>query len=81
MFEMNANKKTPLPEYEYDMEVDLKDPTKLRAMKEKVETRIHQLKELLRDGGDKQLFDQSQTLLHGYLAMQKVMQRCNRKMF
>lgn len=82
MFEMGKNKaKGKLDEYTFDLEKDLKDPVKLRAAKEKVEERTRQLKDLLRRGEDKKNFDQAQTLLHGYIALQKVMQRVNRKMF
>lgn len=76
-----GNKKGKVAEYSFDLENDLKDPGKLRALKEQIEERIQQLKNMLRQGEDKQTFDQTQTLLHGYLAAQKVIQRVNRKMF
>jgi hypothetical protein len=82
MFGMESGKKKKkMAEYSFDLEQDLKDPGKLRATKEKVEERINQLKVVLRQGDDKQIFDQAQTLLHGYLAVQKVIQRVNRKIF
>lgn len=82
MFGMESTKKKKKgAEYSFDLENDLKDPGKLRALKEKIEARIQQLKVLLRQGEDKKTFDQVQTLLHGYLAIQKVIQRINRKMF
>ncbi len=81
MFGMESGKKKgKLPETQFDLEVDLKDPGKLRATKEQIEERITQLKTLLRQGKDKQTFDEAQTLLHGYLAAQKVIGRVNRKM-
>lgn len=82
MFGMGSDKKKKkVAEVTFDLEQDLKDPGKLRAMKEQVEERIAQLKGMLRQGEDKKSFDQTQTLLHGYLALQKVIQRVNRKMF
>ncbi len=82
MFGMDSGKKKKkAAEISFDLEQDLKDPGKLRAMKEQVEERITQLKGILRHGEDKKVFDQAQTLLHGYLAVQKVIQRVNRKMF
>ena len=82
MFGMGSDKKKkPGADYSFDLEEDLKDPGKLRAMKERVEERITQLKTMLRQGEDKKVFDETQTLLHGYLAVQKVIQRVNRKMF
>jgi hypothetical protein len=81
MFGMKDDKKKKkMADYSFDLEEDLKDPGKLRATKERVEERITQLKTMLRQGEDKQSFDQVQTLLHGYLAVQKVIQRTNRKM-
>ncbi|MFZ0564613.1 MAG: DUF5398 family protein [Chlamydiales bacterium] len=68
-------------DYAFDLENDLKDPVKLRSQKEQIEERVRQLKTMLRKGEDQQTFDLTQTLLHGYLAAQKVIQRINRKMF
>jgi hypothetical protein len=65
--------------YLFDLELELKEPGQMRAKKEQIETRIAQLKALLRVGGEKQIFDQAQTLLHAYLAIQKVFERVNRK--
>ncbi|MBI3900793.1 MAG: DUF5398 family protein [Chlamydiia bacterium] len=78
-----GNKKTAqkLAEQEFDLEQELKDPGKLRAAKEQIATRVQQLKNLLRQGGDKKSFEDAQTLLHGFLAAQKVIQRINRKSF
>lgn len=82
MFGMKKdNSKKSVTDYSFDLEEDLKDPGKLRAIKEQVEERVQQLKSLLRQGEDKQKFDEIQTLLHGYLAIQRVIQRTNRKMF
>jgi hypothetical protein len=82
MFGMTGGKKKKkVTDYAFDLEQDLKDPGKLRAMKEQVEERVNQLKGMLRQGEDKKSFDQIQTLLHGYLAIQKVIQRVNRKTF
>lgn len=80
MFGMDKQKKK-VTDYSFDLENDLKDAGKLRALKEKIEERIQQLKTMLRQGEDKKSFDQTQTLLHGYLAVQKVIQRINRKLF
>ena len=82
MFGMESGKKKKkVADYSFDLEEDLKDPGKLRATKEQVEEKINQLKGMLRQGEDKKSFDQIQTLLHGFLAIQKVIQRVNRKMY
>ncbi len=79
MFDMTGQgKKAPMALFEFDLETELKDPGKLKAMKEQVEERIQQLKTLLRQGDDKETFDKTQTLLHGYLALQKVFARVGR---
>lgn len=69
----------PVDAFKFDLEVDLEDPGALRAKKEEVEMRVLQLKKLLREGGDKETFENAQTLLHAYLAVQKVLERINRK--
>lgn len=80
MFGMESGKKkTKVAEFNFDLENDVKDPGKMRALKEQVEERIAQIKNLLREGGEKETFEQAQTLLHGYLAVQKVLQRVNKK--
>ena len=79
MFGMGDKQKGKAAELSFDLEKDIKDPGKTRAIKEQVEERINQLKALLRQGGEQKEFDEAQTLLHGYLAIQKVMQRVNRK--
>lgn len=82
MFGMESGeKKSKVADYFFDLELDLKDPGKLRAMKEQVEERVAQLKTMLRQGEEKKDFEQTQTLLQGYLSLQKVIQRVNRKMF
>lgn len=79
MFGMESGKKKKVADYSFDLENDLKDLGKLKALKEHIEEKIRQLKNMLRQGEDKKVFDQTQTLLHGYLAVQKVIQRVNQK--
>ncbi len=80
MFGMESGKqKKEMVDFTFDLEKDVKDPGKMRALKEQVESRIAQLKNTLRGGGTQEEFDETQKLLHGYLAMQKVLERVNRK--
>lgn len=82
MFGMESDKKKKkVADFSFDLEEDLKDLGKLRAIRKQIEERVMKLKTMLRQGEDKKSFDQTQTLLHGYLALQKVIQRVNRKMF
>lgn len=79
MFGMGQNKKgAKTAEWKFDLENDLKDPNVLKQTKEQVDNRVQELKGMLRTGGDKKAFDDAQVLLHGYLSVQKVIQRIGR---
>lgn len=80
MFGMeDKKKKGNVENYTYDLENDLKDLSKMRKLKEDTENNVHTLKNMLRQGDNKEEFDQAQILLTGYLAVQKVIQRIGRK--
>lgn len=74
-----GKRKPPVESWEFDLEKDLKKPNELRAIKEKINSKVQNLKTIMRKGEDKNAFDQTQVLLHGYLAMQKVIQRAGRR--
>lgn len=80
MFDASKEKKKTKKtgEWNFDLENDLKEPANIKKMKTDIDQRIGDLKTLLRSGGDKKTFDEAQTLLHGYLAVQKVLQRIGR---
>lgn len=78
MFDM-AKKKKDNANWEFDLEKELSDPAKKRKYKEQVDQSVNEIKNLLRQGIDKKTFDDAQTLLHGYLAIQKVLQRVGKK--
>ncbi len=78
MFDKNKGKKKT-PEIKFDMENDLSDPVKLRKSQEEIATKIQKLKNLLRQGENKKTFDQTQAVLTGMLAAQKVINRINRR--
>ena len=80
MFGMEDKKGKKIANFVFDLEMDLQDPGKLKAMKELVSTRVAEAKTLLRGGGTKEEFDAVQKVLQGYLAVQKVIQRMNRKL-
>ncbi len=77
--EKKPKKKGALDDWEFDLEKQLENPTEFRKVKGQVEERVQKLKTVLREGGTKQAFDDAQTLLHGYLALQKVLQRFSKK--
>ena len=67
-------KKSPL--FEFDLEASLKkDPSKKSALLKEVEDKVQELKTLLRDGTSSEEFDQYGVLLHGYAALQKILNR------
>lgn len=68
-------KKQAVPEWEFDLEKQMSNVTEQRSFRLKTDERIQKLKSLLRQGTEKQAFDDAQTLLHGYLAAQKVLAR------
>lgn len=79
MIQPKGGKAKAIPQYSFDIENDLKDLSKRAAIYEQLESRIQQLKLLLRKGEDKTFFDQTQKLMHGYLARQRVLNRAERK--
>jgi hypothetical protein len=80
MFELGKQKKGVIPEFQFDIENDFKDPTKRKARQQQIATRVQQLKGMLRQGDNKELFDKTQTLMHGYLALKKVLERSQLKL-
>lgn len=72
-------KKKKVADWDFDLEVELKDPAALKKRKNEIAERITNLKNKMRSGGDKQSFDDAQVLLHGYLATEKVIERMSRK--
>ncbi|WP_338028201.1 DUF5398 family protein [Candidatus Chlamydia corallus] len=63
-----------------DLEQDMQDHNRAQELKASVQDKVHKLNALLREGSDKESFGQQQVLLAGYVALQKVLGRINRKM-
>ncbi len=81
MFGLGKEKKGPaFAEWEFDLEKELKDAGAMRKQKEEINQRTQELKTMFRQGEDQKSFDETQTLLHGYLAAQKVIGRIGRKL-
>lgn len=77
--EKKKKSKSKAQEWEFDIEKELGNPVELRKRKEGVQLRVQELKSLLRQGEDKKLFEETQTVLNGLLAAQKVIGRLERK--
>lgn len=66
--------------FEFDLEVELKkDPSKAHKMLKDIESKIAELKNLLRQGASSADYDKYGALLHGYSALQRVLTRLSKK--
>jgi hypothetical protein len=66
--------------FEFDLEADLKkDPTKAQNLLKMIEQKILEIKSSLRQGAESADFDQLGVLLHGYAALQKVLNKVAQK--
>lgn len=77
---MYGLEKQPKAPFEFDLEKELKtDPTKARQLLKDTEERIQEIKGLLRQGAGSEDFDSYGVLLHGYAALQRVLNRIVKK--
>lgn len=77
---MFGMEKKPDQPFQFDLEVELtNDPVIAKALLKEVEERIVKLKGLLREGAENEDFDDYGVLLHGYLALQKVLKKVTEK--
>ncbi len=66
--------------FEFDLEKELKeDAQKKQALTKAVEEKIQEVKNILRQGSKTEDFDNYGILLHGYAALQKVINRMQTK--
>ncbi|NGX59407.1 MAG: hypothetical protein KR126chlam3_00558 [Chlamydiae bacterium] len=73
MFGMEKKPKEP---FAFDLEEELlKNPATAKALQKEIETRIIDLKNLLRQGAETEDFDEYGVLLHGYSALKKVLKK------
>jgi pyridoxal/pyridoxine/pyridoxamine kinase len=62
--------------FAFDLEADLaQHPEKTKMLLHKIQTRMEELKKLLRTGQSSDDFDQYGVLLHGYAALQRVLKK------
>lgn len=65
---------------EFDLEKDIKkDPAKLRELLKTTADKIVEIKGILRQGATSEEFDRYGVLLHGYAALQKVLNKLAKK--
>ncbi len=78
MFGLEKNKTRAL--FEFDLEKELHgSSSKAEKLLKHVESKIHELKGILRQGASSKEFEDCGTLLHGYAALQRVLTRISRK--
>ena len=62
--------------FAFDLEKELKTkPSRAKEILTKADERIHEIKNLLREGLNEKDFDQLGILLHGYTSLQKVLKK------
>lgn len=66
-------------EFVFELEKEMKDPVKGKALVKKIENRINIIKTELRSGESKEDFEKLGLLLYGYAAILKVIKRANTK--
>ncbi len=71
----DQKKKKKAEEFVFDLEQDFKDSTRSKEIKSRIEKKIQNIKEILREGESKEEFDYFGVLLHGYTSLLKVMAR------
>ena len=64
----------------FDLEQDMHDLTKAHEINANVQNKVQMLTSSLREGASKESLEKQQSLLAGYVALQKVLGRINRKM-
>lgn len=81
MFGLEGDKKgkKKTEEFVFELEKDFRNLGKHQEYKAKIDSRIQQIKELLRSGESKEEFDMLGILLHGYTSLLKVMSRFSPK--
>ncbi len=75
MFGLKKESKKTNEEFQFDLEKELQDPKKRKDLKTKVEAKIQDIKQILREGENKKDFEKLALILHGYNAMLKVFAR------
>ena len=73
---MYGLEKKPKERADFELEKQIKgNPAKAKDLIEKAEQRTQEIKKLLREGSNEKDFDRLGILLHGYVALQKVLKK------
>lgn len=74
-----GNKSKNFDEAKFDLEKDLAHANQRKEVQQRIQSRMLQIKGLLRTGMDKETFTEFGYLLHGYAALLKVVARFGTK--
>lgn len=73
MYGLEKKTKTPL---EFELEKELKgNPTKIKELIKTADAKVQEIKSSLRQGAQSKEFDELGVLLHGFAALQRVLNR------
>lgn len=61
--------------YQYQIEQDLQQPAKRKEILNLVDNRLVELKNSIRQGTDKEVFEKTNTILQGYIALKRVISK------
>lgn len=76
MFGLEGHKKKKTAEeFVFELEKELKDPTKSKEINQRIEHSIQKIKEALRTGEDQEEFDRFGLILQGYQSLVKIISR------
>lgn len=71
----DQKKKKKGADFVFELEKELADRKKYKEIVQQVEKRIHEIKEILRQGENKKGFERFALILQGYTSLQKVISR------
>lgn len=78
MFGLEKKKEETQPPFLFDLEKELVSDTKKAELVKRMETRIQKIKEYLKGGSSKEVYEVSGVLLNGYHALAVVLSRATK---
>lgn len=61
--------------FQFELEQELQDPKKKEEYKKRCQSRIQEIKKILREGANSEEFESLGILLHGYVALEKLLNK------
>ena len=82
MFDLQGKQNQPekaKSEFFFDLEIELRDPAKMKEYTHRVEEKIQKIKALMRTGENKDSYANYNILLQGYTGLLKIFSRLQQK--